>query len=230
MTHRLFPRRIGAAVLALTTALSLAACTSSTDPEASAPASTAMSALAMDGIIVGSGDVEIEMWGDPSCPHCAELDKAIGSDLADFVAAGDVTMTLHPMTYVSEKRGDTTDYSTRASAVLFAVADAGETDAVLPLYSLIQANQVSESGSPSDDDLVQYAAQAGAAADLSTAIADFSATATTSNDYWLGREIPGTTEVIDHVPTLVINGNVFEVREDGTDAARFTAAVEQARA
>ncbi|MBA8817606.1 protein-disulfide isomerase [Microbacterium halimionae] len=230
MTSPQLPRRIGTGVLALATALSLAACTNSAEPEASATASSALSVLAEDGIVIGSGPINVEMWGDPACPHCAELDEAIGTDMADLVAAGDITMTLHPMTYVSEKRGDTTDYSTRASAVLLAVSGAGETDAVLPLYSLIQANQVSESGSPSNDDLVQYAEQAGAAADLSTAIADFSATATASNDYWLGREIPGTTEVIDHVPTLVIDGTVFEVREDGSDAARFSAAVEQARA
>ena len=74
------------------------------------------------GIVVGDGAVDIQLWSDPSCPHCMSLDEAIGDQLADFVSDGTVTWTLHPMTYVSAKRGDTTDYSTRAAALLFGVA------------------------------------------------------------------------------------------------------------
>ena len=180
------------------------------------------------GIVVGDGAVDIQLWSDPSCPHCMSLDEAIGDQLADFVSDGTVTWTLHPMTYVSAKRGDTTDYSTRAAALLFGVAAAGETDAIAPLYGLIQRNQVTAEHSPSDEELLGYAADAGATADLSTAITDDASLASAANDAWLGAPIPGTDQVVDHVPLLVIDGTVFEVHEDGTDAARFAAAVADA--
>jgi len=158
------------------------------------------------------------------------LDAAIGDDLAAFVADGTATWTLHPMTYVSAKRGDTTDYSTRAAALLLGAAAAGEDDALLPLYALIQRNQVTADHSPSDEELLDFATTAGAASDLSTAITDYASLAGAANDAWLGKPIPGTDQVVDHVPLLVIDGTVFEVRENGTDAARFAAAVAEAAA
>gem|GEM_PF-1413994 len=193
---------------------------------ATSPTPASMDPVA--GIVVGDGAVDIQLWSDPSCPHCMSLDEAIGDQLADFVSDGTVTWTLHPMTYVSAKRGDTTDYSTRAAALLFGVAAAGETDAIAPLYGLIQRNQVTAEHSPSDEELLGYAADAGATSDLSTAITDDASLASAANDAWLGAPIPGTDQVVDHVPLLVIDGTVFEVHEDGTDAARFAAAVADA--
>ena len=196
-------------------------------------ATTAPSAPPIDpvaGIVVGDGAVDIQLWSDPSCPHCMSLDEAIGDDLATFVADGTATWTLHPMTYVSAKRGDVTDYSARAAALLLGVAAAGEDDALLPLYGLIQQNQVTADHSPSDEELLDLAATAGATSDLSTAIADYATLASAANDAWLGKPIPGTDQVVDHVPLLVIDGTVFEVRENGTDAARFAAAVAEAAA
>jgi len=180
--------------------------------------------------VAKGGAVDIELWSDPSCPHCMSLDEAIGDDLAAFVADGTATWTLHPMTYVSAKRGDVTDYSTRAAALLLGAAAAGEDDALLPLYGLLQQNQVTAAHSPSDEELLDFAATAGATSDLSTAIADYASLAGAANDAWLGRAIPGTDQVVDHVPLLVIDGTVFEVRENGTDAARFAAAVAEAAA
>ena len=196
-------------------------------------AATAPSPAPLDptaGIVVGDGAVDIQLWSDPSCPHCMSLDEAIGDDLAAFVGDGTATWTLHPMTYVSAKRGDVTDYSTRAAALLLGVAVAGEDDALLPLYGLIQQNQVTADHSPSDEELVGFATAAGVTSALSTAIADYATLASAANDAWLGKPIPGTDQIVDHVPLLVIDGTVFEVRENGTDAARFAAAVADAAA
>lgn len=213
--------------LALIPAVTLAAVACS-PAAATAPSPASIDPTA--GIVVGDGAVDIQLWSDPSCPHCMSLDAAIGDDLAAFVADGTATWTLHPMTYVSAKRGDTTDYSTRAAALLLGAAAAGEDDALLPLYALIQRNQVTADHSPSDEELLGFATTAGAASDLSTAITDYTGLATAANDAWLGKPIPGTDQVVDHVPLLVIDGTVFEVREDGTDAARFAAAVAEAAA
>jgi protein-disulfide isomerase len=218
-------RLLGCLTLLPVLAVAAAACSPAA---ATAPSPASVDPVA--GITVGEGEVDIQLWSDPSCPHCMTLDDAIGDELADVIANGTATWTLHPMTYVSAKRGDTTDYSTRAAALLFGVAAAGDADAVLPLYELIQQNQVSAEGAPTDADLVGFAAAAGSSSDLSTAITDYAAIATAANEAWLGAAIPGTDQVVDHVPLLVIDGTVFEVREDGTDAARFRAAVTDATA
>ncbi len=216
---------VGCLALLPAVAIAAAACA-----PAAAPALSPTTIDPVAGIVVGDGAVDIQLWSDPSCPHCMSLDEAIGDDLAAFVADGTATWTLHPMTYVSAKRGDVTDYSARAAALLLGVAAAGEDDALLPLYGLIQQNQVTADHSPSDEELLDLAATAGATSDLSTAIADYATLASAANDAWLGKPIPGTDQVVDHVPLLVIDGTVFEVRENGTDAARFAAAVAEAAA
>lgn len=209
----------------LATALLAAAAVACTPQAAQAPTPPAITVdtAAAGGIVVGEGPVEVWLWTDPSCPHCALLDEAIGDDLAALIDGGDVTLTMHPMTYVSAKRGDDTDYSLRAAAVLWAAAD--DAAAIPALYALIQQNQVTDAGAPTDDELLAYAREAGVTRDLRPGLTDAAALAQSANDAWLGETVPGTSQVVDHVPLLVVDGTVFEVREDGTDAARFADAV-----
>ncbi|MDL5485630.1 DsbA family protein [Microbacterium wangruii] len=228
--QRLLPLAVLAATL-----VALTGCTASdtdaapaTSPEPSA-ATTSLSAA--DGIVVGDGPVAVELWTDLSCPYCAVLEEATGSDLEQLVADGTITLSLHPMNYVSEKRGDTTDYSTRAANLLGLVADAGETDAVLPLYALLQENQVDADGAPTDADLLAYATEAGVAADLTAGVENLTMAewVQESNDHWIG-EVVGSETPVDHVPLLVVNGETFELRGDGSDAARLREAVDAAAA
>lgn len=211
----------------LATALLAAAAVACTPQAAQAPTPPAITVDTADaaaaGIVVGEGPVEVWLWTDPSCPHCALLDGAIGDDLAALIDGGDVTLTMHPMTYVSAKRGDDTDYSLRAATVLWAAAD--DAAAIPALYALIQQNQVTDAGAPTDDELLAYARTAGVTRDLRSGLTDAAALAQSANDAWLGETVPGTSQVVDHVPLLVVDGSVFEVREDGTDAARFADAV-----
>lgn len=179
------------------------------------------------GLPTGEGAVEIALWTDLSCPHCQALDEAIGADLENMVADRDATLTIHPLTFVSAKRGDTTDWSTRAANALAAVLDAGEGDRLPTFYALLQAHQVTQDGAPADEQIIELAAEAGVTADISEAVTTqrFAAWATASNDHWLGRTIDGTERVVEGVPILVIGGQVFEIRDDGTDAERVRAAV-----
>lgn len=175
----------------------------------------------------GEGAVEIALWTDLSCPHCKSLDEAIGADLQEWVAAGDVTLTIHPLTFVSAKRGDTTEWSTRAANALAAVVDAGEADRLPAFYALLQEHQVTQDGALADEQIIALAAEAGVQADISDAVTDqrFASWATASNDHWLGRTIDGTEQVVQGVPILVIDGTPFEIREDGTDGERVREAV-----
>lgn len=229
--NRPLPRLLGIGGLALA-AVALVACQGSAAPIDAAQVSAQVenAELAQNGIRVGDGPVEVVLFGDAACPHCMVLDDAIGDELAERLDAGEITLVLHPMNYVSGKRGDTTDYSTRSAALLFAAADAGEEDAVPALYGLIQAHQVDENGAPTDEDLLAFADQAGVDADLSPALSgdDYAALAQAANDYWLGREIPGTGVQLQFVPSVAIDGEWFPVQEDGSDLPRLQESVDGA--
>ncbi|GAA3898076.1 DsbA family protein [Microbacterium invictum] len=216
-------------------ALALSGCTAAADapastPEISTPGSAAPANVEGFGIAAGTGPVEVALWTDLSCPYCALLEADTGELLAAWVDSGDITLTIHPLNFVSAKRGDDTDWSTRAANALAAAADAGHTDAVPALYALLQQNQVSDAGAPTDEEILALAAQAGVTGDISDAVTSqrFSGWVTASNDHWLGSTIEGTEQVVQGVPILVVDGAVFEIQE--TNAARLRAAVEAALA
>lgn len=230
MRHRRTPvALLTAALLAGAGALSGCGATAeppaSTAPGATTPAVTTPAHVEGYGIATGDGPVDVALWTDLSCPYCALLEAETGDVLADAVAAGDITLTIHLLNFVSAKRGDDTDWSTRAANALAAAADAGQTDAVPALYALLQRHQVSDAGAPTDDDILALAAEAGVTADIADAVHTqrFAGWVGASNDHWIGRTIAGTDQVVQGVPILVVDGAVFEIRE--TNAERLSAAI-----
>ncbi|WP_165310656.1 thioredoxin domain-containing protein [Microbacterium protaetiae] len=221
-------------------ALALTGCSAVTDSPASAPsdsapapsaqgAGTAVPASLGDHVITaGDGPVEIALWTDLSCPYCAMLEAETGDLIASWVASGDVTLTIHPLNFVSEKHGDATDWSTRAAGAIAAVADAGEGAAIPAFYALLQKNQPTDAGALGDDDIIALAAHAGVTADIRDAVETqrFGDWVQASNDHWLGTTIDGTAQVVQGVPVLVVDGTVFDIQD--TNADRLQAAVDVA--
>lgn len=222
-----------AALLTVTVAstLLLTGCsTSASSPEPPAAAIVAPAAAVEYGVVAGSGTVSVQLWTDLSCPHCRSLETVTGADIQRWVEDGDIRLTIHPLNFVSEKRGDDTDWSTRAANALAAVADAGQADRIPAFYALLQEHQVSEAGALDDDGILALAAQAGVTADIREAVESqrFADWVSASNEHWIGRTIDGTAQVVQGVPILVVDGQVFEIRGDGTDGARLQAMVEAA--
>lgn len=184
------------------------------------------------GLPAGSGPVRIELWTDLSCPYCRMLEEASGDVISEAVASGTATLVIHPLNFVSAKHGDQTQWSTRAAGALAATLDAGDGAALPAFYALLQQNQTLADGEshPTDDDIVTYATKAGVKTDLSDAVKTqpFAAWVQASNDYWMGRTIEGTTQVVKGVPVLVIGGTVVDL--DAEDVAgTVKAAIEAAR-
>lgn len=184
------------------------------------------------GLPAGSGPVRIELWTDLSCPYCRMLEEASGDVISEAVASGTATLVIHPLNFVSAKHGDQTQWSTRAAGALAAALDAGNGDALPAFYALLQHNQTLADGEshPTDDDIVTYATKAGVTTDLSDAVKaqPFAAWVQASNDYWMGRTIEGTTQVVKGVPVLVIGGTVVDL-EAADVAGTVKAAIEAAR-
>lgn len=230
-------RRLSALVGAAALALALTGCQASAgpapEPASSAPVVSPAGRDVSEGLSAGTGAVAIELWTDLSCPYCAQLESEVGELITAWVSSGDVTLTIHPLNFVSGMHGDETAWSTRGANALAAAVDAGEAETLPVLYGTLQAHQSAADGShPTDAEILTLATEAGVSADLSDAVAAdrFGPWVQASNDYWLGRTIAGTDQVVKGVPILVVDGTVFEVRFDDTDASRLTAAVEAAQA
>ena len=128
-------------------------------------ASAAVPANTVGGteIVVGSADapVTVDLYEDFQCPNCKAFEAESGSTLAQLVAAGTVQAHYHGMAFLDTSAND--KYSTRALNAAGAVLAAGGPAAFQSFHDLLFAHQPAEGGSGlTDDQLVQYASQAGA--------------------------------------------------------------------
>ena len=142
----------------------------STDPDAAAPPNTTDGGYAF---AVGSADapVTMDVYEDFQCPVCAQLEATAGDTIAGLVDDGTVQVRYHGMAFLD--RASTTEYSTRALNAAAVVAESG-TDAFRAFHDLLFANQPEEGGAGlTDEQLVEYATQAGATgADVARGIED----------------------------------------------------------
>lgn len=223
MTSRSPRALVAAAALLLLLTGCQAASTATPAPTAAAAPATADGY----GLTAGAGPVDVQLWTDLSCPYCQALEAETGALLEQWVADDAITLTLHPLNFVSAKHGDETDWSTRAANALAAVVDAGQSDRLPALYALLQEHQLTEAGAPTDEEILAFAAEAGVTADIADAVAAqrFGPWVTASNEHWLGRAIDGTERVVDGVPILLVDGAVFEITDGDTNAQRLQDAV-----
>lgn len=217
--------------------LLLSGCAAGSDPAPTTPPASSASAATPAGateygLPSGTGHVSIQLWTDLSCPYCQMLEAATGDLIADAVADGTATLTIHPLNFVSGKHGDATDWSTRGANALAAALDAGEGDALPAFYAILQEHQTLADGTshPSDDDILAFAKDAGVRADISDAVTSrrFAAWVNASNEYWLGATIAGTDQVVQGVPILVVDGTVIDL-SSGDVVSRLQAAIDAAR-
>ncbi|MBB3605280.1 protein-disulfide isomerase [Mycolicibacterium sp. BK556] len=73
------------------------------------------------GIVVGDpkARVEIEIYTEPQCDHCADLQKDFGDELSRYMNLGQLVVTYRPLTFLDDKPGG---YSDRVSNAMFLAA------------------------------------------------------------------------------------------------------------
>jgi protein-disulfide isomerase len=76
-----------------------------------------------DGVVLGTGAVDIDTYVDFQCPFCKQFELMTGPLLDRLVADLKVRLIYHPMNFLDAV--STTGYSTRAGAASGAAADAG---------------------------------------------------------------------------------------------------------
>lgn len=113
-----------------------------------------------DGVTVGrsSARIAVDIWVDPQCPACAQLEAESGAAIADWIDAGTIRVNYHVVSFLDQASTDR--YSSRATNALYCGADAGVFDRY---QRLLFANQPAEGGPGlTYDQLVQAGRQVGA--------------------------------------------------------------------
>ena len=174
-------------------------------------------------IVVGSSDapVTVDLYEDFQCPNCKAFEDASGQTLTQLVTAGTVQVHYHGMAFLDTSAND--DYSTRALNAAAAVLDAGGPDAFEAFHDLLFAEQPAEGGSGlTDDQLVQYARQAGVTgATVERQIRDL-----TYGDWVKNSTDQASKDGVTGTPTVLVNGQ--ELADLSADA--LTTAVTAAQA
>ena len=76
-----------------------------------------------NGVMVGSNDApaQLEIFCEPQCPHCAQLESTYGDRVAGDLASGRLAVTYRWLTFLDDKRHN--DVSARIANALFVAAD-----------------------------------------------------------------------------------------------------------
>jgi protein-disulfide isomerase len=172
--------RISPAVVVLTIVLMLAAagCTKQVSGTAQPDPNKAPLELSEDGFGIVAGfdnaPVRIEIFTEPQCTHCADLQADFGDQIAYYIGVGTLKVTYRPLTFLDEESGG---HSARVSNALFLAAEGsdGQKATGTEFQRFVEelwANQDPGGPGPSDDEMADMAKQAGMPEKIASKIAD----------------------------------------------------------
>jgi hypothetical protein len=168
-----------------------------------------------NGVIVASGwsgaaPVQLEIFCDPQCPYCAQLESTYGDRFAGDLASGRLAVTYRWLTFLDAKHHN--DVSARISNALFLAAD--PTTSATAYQALVQDLYRHQSpDGPNNSDIAAMARESGVAAVVADRIAagDYAVDAAALNEANLARldEVdpanPGTPTVYDLKTNRVVD-------------------------
>ena len=162
-------------------------------------------------IVVGksSAPVTLVAYEDFQCPSCREFETTSAAQIAQWVDAGTVRVEYRPVAFLD--RMSTTKYSTRALNITAAVVNSAPS-AFERFHALLFAHQPDEgSAGLTDDQLVQYAVQAGAP---KAAIGEAARNGT--YEPWAAQVTEAASKAnVTGTPTLIVNGTRLSSYDPG---------------
>jgi Thioredoxin len=119
------------------------------------------------GIRAGSDDapVQLELYTEPQCSHCADLQADFGDELAYYIGIGQLAVTYRPLTFLDQEPGG---HSAHVANALFAAATPGGPEgggtparAFQRFVEDLWAHQDIGGPGPSDDEMADMAKSVG---------------------------------------------------------------------
>ncbi len=133
------------------------------------------------GIVAGYPDapVQIELYTEPQCNHCEELQAAYGDDIERYINLGELAVTYRPLTFLDTP--STARHSARVANALFLAVGApeqasGANEASGPEFQRfvedLWAHQEPGGPGPSDQQMAKMAEDSGIPEDAAARIGD----------------------------------------------------------
>jgi protein-disulfide isomerase len=157
------------------------------------------------GLLVGEPDApkEIVVYEDFLCPFCGQLELTVRDQLDAAVEAGDVNVEYRPLPFLE----GIDDYSPESANAFAVVLDESGPEVAKAFHDLLFDNQPPESGPfPDDDQLVEWAVEAGATeADVRPGIEDM------AFEGWVDAAGEAASkEGVNSTPTVLVDGEKVE--------------------
>jgi protein-disulfide isomerase len=161
--------RISRAVVLITAAMMLVGCTKQVAGTAESDPNKPPLSVSKDGygIVAGfdNAPAKIEIYTEPQCNHCADLQHDFGDQIAYYIAVGQLEVTYRPMTFLDDKTGG---YSGQVSNALFLATEKVGSPGVKATGTEFQhfvenvwAHQRPGGNPPTGDELQDFAKKAG---------------------------------------------------------------------
>lgn len=154
----------------------------------------------------------IDLYEDPMCPYCAELENKNGQEIAQAIDGGKLAVRYHTLNFLNQLSASR-DYSTRAVAALQCVAQSGDAIAYSKFHAALfsHGTQPAERGSSdhSNDDLAQIARDAGASDAAAQCIANGTNVTQAATDAETGRQTLAASGAAG-TPAVIHNGTVID--------------------
>jgi len=113
------------------------------------------------GIVAGfdNAPIDIEIFTEPQCEHCAQLQADFGDQLAFYIGVGQLGITYRPLTFLDEHSNG---YSARVSNAMFLAAEGDATGTQFQRFvEELWAHQDTGGEGPSDEGMAEMAKRAG---------------------------------------------------------------------
>jgi len=151
-------------------------------------------AMQADGSVLLSAPnapTTVDIFEDPLCPYCAQLEQTFGQELAQALDEGRIAVRYHMLDFLNAASASG-DYSTRAIAATQCIADTGDGIAFSKFHSVLFSpeQQPEEKGSSdhTNADLAALAKDAGANDTAVACITDGARVGSAANDAETARQ------------------------------------------
>jgi protein-disulfide isomerase len=154
-----------ASVLAIAAVLAVAGCTTQVSGTAQRDPAQPPLAVSEDGYGIAAGfddaPTRIEIFTEPQCSHCADLQTDFGDQFAYYIGVGALQITYRPLTFLDSGAAG---YSANVSNALFLAAEGDATGTQFQRFvqELYGHQQRAKGGpGPTDDEMADMAETAG---------------------------------------------------------------------
>ncbi|MFT3798178.1 DsbA family protein [Microbacterium sp.] len=158
-------------------------------------------------VTFGDGQDVVATYVDFMCPYCNQFEQASGSTITQLIDEGRITLEIYPV-HILDSRSQGTQFSSRAAAAFYAVAEADPAHSYAFMQALFKNQPDEGTTGLTDEEMIQIAKDAGVdmTDELEQTILD--------QKYLEFAQAQSLPEGSTGTPTLLVNGNVISITMD----------------